>query len=120
MRSLPSSSPAASVTTPAKCGSSPSTLIPHRHDKHLLTCDNDKTDSWTDGWTRQPPVYSGVLLFLKRNTPIQPQDMTNRYDSPGSAARGSLPSRNTGQIQIQFSTVADTAQIPGSLRITAA
>jgi hypothetical protein len=24
--------------------------------------------------------------------------MTNRYDSPGSAARGSLPSRNTGQI----------------------
>jgi len=21
-------------------------------------------------------------LFLKRNTPIQPQDMTDRYDSP--------------------------------------
>ena len=70
MRSLPSSSPAASVMTPAKCGSSPSTLIPHWHDKHPLTCDNDKMDSWTDGWPRQPPVYSGVLLFLKRNTPI--------------------------------------------------
>jgi hypothetical protein len=30
---------------------------------HLLTCDNGTTDSWEDGWTRQPPDYQESLLF---------------------------------------------------------
>ena len=49
IRRRPSSSPAVSVMTPARCGSSISKLIPHWHDKNPLTCDNDTTDSWTDG-----------------------------------------------------------------------
>jgi hypothetical protein len=39
-------------------------------------------------------------LLLKRNTPIAGHSMPDRYGSPGFAARGSLPSRNTGQIRI--------------------
>jgi hypothetical protein len=61
MRSRPSSSPAASVITPAGCGSSISTLIPHWHDKHPLTCDNGTLDPWIDSWTRQPLIYQGSL-----------------------------------------------------------
>src|SRR6266446_1608504 len=79
MHSLPPSSPAASVTTPAKCGSSSSTLIPHQHDKHPFTCEDDKTDSWTDGWTRQPPG-----LF---RSPLVPQA---QHADPASGHDGSL------------------------------
>src|ERR1700734_1231605 len=61
MNSRPPSSSAASAITPARCGSKTSRLIPCWHDKHVLTCDNDTTDSWEDGWIRQPPAYQESL-----------------------------------------------------------
>jgi hypothetical protein len=39
MNSRPPSSSAASVITPARCGSKTSRLIPCWHDKHVLTCE---------------------------------------------------------------------------------
>jgi hypothetical protein len=59
------------MTSPDRCGRNISTVIPHRHDKHSLACNNDNPDSWADGWTRQPPVYSGARSLLKRNTPAR-------------------------------------------------
>jgi len=47
MRRRLSSSSAISVMTPARCGSSISGRIPHWHDKHFLTCDNDNPYSWS-------------------------------------------------------------------------
>ena len=64
IRRRPSSSWAVSVMAPARCGSSICKLIPHWHDKHLLTCDNDTPDSWTDGFPRQPPIYQESLFTL--------------------------------------------------------
>jgi hypothetical protein len=48
----------------------------------------------------------------KRNTPVTPQNATDRYTPRTSRRRGPLSSRNAGQIQIQFSTVADSVEDP--------
>src|SRR5215831_18253098 len=80
MHSLAPASSAFSTTAPARCGSRTSKLIPSWHDKHPLTCDNDTTDSWEDGRTRQPPLYQGSLHFLC-NTPITTASRADRYTS---------------------------------------
>jgi hypothetical protein len=102
---LPASS-AASTTTPARCGSSASQLIPCWHDKHPLTCDNDTMDSWEDGWIRQPPAYQESLHLPTQHADQRPEQTASLH-KPIPGAEGSLPSRNTGQIQ--FSGVSDTS-----------
>src|SRR5262249_40422050 len=99
MHSLAPASSAFSTTAPARCGSSTSKLIPSWHDKHPLTCDNDTTDSWEDGWTRQPPLYQGSLHFLVQHADRNVKQSRSLHKLT-FRHRGSLPSRNTGQIQL--------------------
>src|SRR5581483_9288874 len=110
MRRRSCASSAVSTMTTARCGSSSSRLIPRWHDKYPLTCDNVTADSWEDGWTRQPSAYQGSLFPLAQHAVMHRNDPDRYGLPPMRPGRGSLPSRNTGQIQ--YWTVADT---PGSV-----
>src|SRR5258708_39886201 len=70
-----SSAPATSVpttTTPARCGSNTPRPWPGWNDKHPLTCDNDKLDSWLTGWRRQPLIYQESLQFQRKHADHYP------------------------------------------------
>jgi hypothetical protein len=108
---LPASS-AASTTTPDRCGSSRSRLISCRHDRQPLNCDNDKPDSWADGWRRQPPTYQESFSPLGQHTDHAPEQ-TGSLQAAHPVTRGSLPSRNTGQIH--FRVLQPRFAIPSAL-----
>jgi len=54
---------------------------------HLLTCDNDKLDSWLTGWRRQPPIYQESLHFLWQHAGHaqtgQPSHKSQDFHRPG-------------------------------------
>ncbi len=105
INSRPPATSAASAITPARCGRNTSRLIPYWPDKHPLTCDNDRADSWEDDWIRQPPAYQEVASAHATRRPVDKQ--TASLHKPTLVTEGSLLSRNTGQIQIQFSDAVD-------------